>query len=77
MKIKITLKDPDGFWEAVNDAAKDAIRNVEGLSESERETLLQSRHDSILKDLEPWVECDEQVTIMFDTDAKTATVLPL
>ena len=77
MKIKITLKDPDGFWDGVSNAVQAEVQKLDGLRFSERVSLAETRRDSILEYLSTWVEHSEYITIEFDTEAKTATVLPL
>ncbi len=76
MKIKITLKDPDGFYDAISDAIQGSISQIEGLTDDEKEALEKTRRDEINEILSEWVEYNEYVTIEFDTDAKTATVIP-
>lgn len=77
MKIKITLKDPDGFCDAIRDAARESVNAISGISEDEAEELEDSRHEEISASLAKWVEYGEYVRIEFDTEAKTATVLPV
>ena len=77
MKIRITLKDPDGVWDSVADAAKESVATTIGLSNDERLSLLETRRASINKALLPWIKYGEYVTIEIDTDAKTATVIPV
>jgi len=74
MKIKITFKDPDGVYDCIQDAAKDSL-NMLGLNDAERAMLLESRHDAISAALKPWIRHGEYITIKFDTDSATATVL--
>jgi hypothetical protein len=77
MKLKITLKDPDGVYEAIRIAAKDSLSEIEGLDESEREELLEARHQKLSEQCADWIEFGEYVTIEIDTDAKTASVCEL
>jgi hypothetical protein len=72
MKIKITLKDPDGVSESLRDAAESSV--PQGLTQSERESLTESRQERYGKACEPWIEYGEYVTIEIDTEAGTATV---
>jgi len=74
MKIEITLKDPDGFYEAIREAAEKQVALINGISEYEAETLIENRHESISEYLSRWVEYGEYVTIEFDLDNATATV---
>ena len=75
MKIRITLKDPDGFYDAIGDAIKDSIRPIEGLSDDEKDALEETRREEVNESLSDWVEYNEYVTIEFDTEEQTATVI--
>lgn len=78
MKIKITLKDPDGVYNAITDAAAAHVAaTTQDLSEDETEALESMRGDAISEALSPWIEHSEYVVIEIDTDAKTAVVLPV
>lgn len=72
MKLSITLKDPDGFWEAVDRAVKS--QEDPEMDEDERESLRELRTEKTWRKLETWVDCQEYITIDFDTEAGTATV---
>lgn len=74
MKIRVTVKDPDGFYDCVKDAVKDSLDELEGLDEQEKEDLLEHRLEKTWDKLEKFVDCQEYVTIVFDTDTGTATV---
>jgi len=74
MKFKITMKDPDGVYNSITDAAVASIAAIEGLSEDERETLEEGRRDEINDAASPWVKYGEYLTVEIDTDAGTATV---
>lgn len=77
MKIKITLKDPDGVYESIKEAAETSVSAVDGLSKKEREELAETRAEQIKEDCGKWVEWGEYVTIEIDTEAGTATVCPV
>lgn len=78
MKFTITMKDPDGVWESVQDAAKDSLVSaLEGLSKKESDGLIEARVDSIHGTIGKWVDGGEYITVEFDTDAGTATVVKL
>lgn len=74
MKFRVTLKDPDGFSEGVDDALDGSIR-LTGLDEDEQEALKQHREEKLWAVLNGWVDCREYVTLEFDTDAGTAIVV--
>ena len=75
MIINITLKDPDGVYDAIRDAAGEQVKAITGMTSSEHLQLLESRHTQIDKELEPWIKYSEYVRIQIDTEAKTATVI--
>lgn len=76
MKIKVTMKDPDGFHESVNEAVRDELKlNFASLDEDEFEALVEYRMEKAWKALKPWVEYNEYLTVEFDTGAGTATVV--
>ena len=75
MKIRVTVKDPDGFYDCVHDAVKEEVDAIEDLDEDEREDILETRLEKVWEDLERWVGYKEYVTIEFDTKAGTATVV--
>jgi hypothetical protein len=76
MKFRITLKDPDGVYQCISDAADQSMEGVEGVNEPEWNTLHAARSESILEAASKWVKHDEYVTIEIDTDEKTAIVIP-
>ena len=75
MKFKVTLKDPDGFFDGVQDAVTQQLLILD-LPEDEREALHDVKQEKIMEFIDKWVEYSEYVTIEFDTEANTATVLP-
>ncbi len=72
MKIQITMKDPDGVYDAVMEAA---CQNLGGLDDDEVDTLIESRRTRIGDQLNRWVRFGEYVAIEIDLDAGTARVL--
>lgn len=75
-KVRITVKDPDGVYDAIRDAARASLKDVHDLSKAEREDLVEGRHEQIAEALSSWVEYGEYITVEFDTEAKTARVMP-
>ena len=76
MKIRVTMKDPDSVYDCVHDAAKAEVAAL-GLSADEVETVTDARAEKARAALKTWVEYSEYVTVEFDTDAMTATVVKL
>jgi hypothetical protein len=75
MKFKITMKDPDGVYDSVTEAAKQSAAEAKGIDETEREELQESRRETIDQDIRQWFKYGEYLTVEIDTEAKTATVL--
>ena len=75
MKIVITLKDPDGVWDSIEEAVRVSIESLEGIDDEEREDLQELRFEQAREDCSKFIEYSEYVTIEIDTEAGTATVL--
>lgn len=75
MKLTITFKDPDGVYECIRQTVEEQLRDVEGIDDEERESLAEDRKESIEESISKWVKYREYITIEFDTDAGTATVV--
>ncbi len=75
MIIRITLKDPDGVYDSIREAAEQQVNSIEGLNGSEKASLIESRHTQIDKQLEPWIEFSEYVRLEIDLETKTAKVI--
>jgi len=77
MKIVVTLKDPDGFYECVSRAVKESVENeFETADDDEKKELSESRLEKTWDKLEKFVQYQEYLRVEFDTDTGTATVLP-
>lgn len=74
MKFKVTMKDPDTLYDAVNDAVKAQIEEIGITDEDEIEALLEKRAEKVREICAEWFEYGEYLTIEIDTEAKTATV---
>lgn len=74
MKLKITLKDPDGVYDSIHEAAKASTAGAKGLEDSELDELQETRREKLSEQCKPWIKYGEYVTIEIDTDAGTATV---
>lgn len=75
MKFQIQMKDPDGVSDSIEEAAKKSASEVQGLSDEEREELIDSRANSFSKIIERWFEYQEYLTVEIDTDTKTISVV--
>ena len=75
MKFRVTMKDPDSLSDAIDDAIKEELKSVSGLSNEEREYLFDGRRDAVYKDVGQWFKYGEYLTVEIDTDAGTAIVV--
>jgi hypothetical protein len=76
MKVRMTLKDPDTMSDAVDDAVK-RLPKPDGVSDAEWESLKEGRAEEAKTIIaHGWMEYSEYLVVEFDTDAKTATVIP-
>jgi hypothetical protein len=75
MKFRITMKDPDGPYECIQDAAEEMVEAIEGLTPEERQVFRHSRVDMLRDFAGRWMEYGEYITVEFDTEAGTATVI--
>jgi hypothetical protein len=78
MKIEVTLKDPDGFYHAVDGAAIEESLRIgsldDSITEEIQDQIKESKESEINEFLSTWVEYNEYITIVFDTETDTATV---
>lgn len=74
MKLRVTMKDPDGVCDAVMEAAQRSVAGMK-LDEDEREQIEESRREKIGEQLQKWFEYGEYLEIDIDLDAGTATVV--
>jgi len=74
MKFKITMKDPDGVYECVEDAVTMSLKGLE-LSEDEREAVMEKRREAVMEAISKWFEYGECLNVEVDTDAGTIEVL--
>lgn len=76
MKFKVTMKDPDGCYDAFQDAAKETVEAIQGLDEDEKKHLIETKLEKIKKAASKWFEYSEYLTVEVDTDAGTCVVVP-
>jgi hypothetical protein len=76
MKFTVTFKDPDGPYDSIEEAARESLAAVDGLSEEERDELIETRAKGLREQTRKWFKYGEYVNIEIDTEAGTATVLP-
>jgi hypothetical protein len=74
MIIKVTLKEPDDFYEAITDAVDKDVAAIPGLDAEEREAVLEARRTKTFEKMSKWLRYGEYVDLIFDTDNMTAEV---
>ena len=67
MKFRVTFKDPDGVTDALCDAG---LVDRSGYTDEDQGELVSER-------LEKFIRYGEYITIEFDIDSGTATVIPV
>jgi hypothetical protein len=75
MKFRVTMKDPDGPCDSIQDAAERSLAAIEGLDDDERAELQESREVSLRQFASRWMTFGEYITIEFDTETQTAVVV--
>ncbi len=75
MKLRVTFKDPDGPADCIDEAIREEVGKLK-LDGDEEEAVFEVRREKLKKKLAKWLPYMEYVTIEFDTDAGTATVVP-
>ena len=77
MKIRITLKDPDGVYDSIKEATSESLLENKFIDEKEREAAYDLRKDRLDNMCSKFIEYGEYVTIEIDTDDGTAIVIPV
>ncbi len=76
MKVRATFKDPDTMPDACQEAAK-RLAKPDGVTADEWVEIQESRAEEAQDAIsDKWMEWSEYITVEFDTDAGTATVIP-
>lgn len=75
MKFTVNIKDPDVFDDAIRDAVKQEVAGL-GLPTDEQELVTEARVEKTQEFIRRWVEYGECITVEFDTEARTAVVVP-
>jgi hypothetical protein len=75
MKFRVTMKDPDGVYDSLADAAKESVKDAKVEDENEREALREYRAQKIRDFAGQWLEYGEYAEIEFDTEAGTAVLV--
>lgn len=77
MIVRAKFKDPDTMPDAVKDQALRDVRAIQGLTDGERMAVLEVRVVEAREQIgDLWMEYDEYITVEFDTNKRTARVVP-
>ncbi len=74
MKFKVTMKTPDTLLDAIRDAAKEDVNNLQGIDPDESQDLVDSRIEKAAKVAAKWFKYSEYLTVEVDTEAQTCVV---
>lgn len=74
MIIKVYLKDPDGFYDSIQESVSNSLQSLD-LEQNEKDALLEIRFENIKEKLSKWIEYNECVKLEFDLEKMTAKVL--
>lgn len=77
-KFRVTLKDPDGVFESVREYAESIAaqaKAIPAVAELSPGDWAESIRSALSEKISRWVKYGEYVTIEFDTEAGTATVV--
>lgn len=77
MKFKVTMKDPDTLYDAIDEAVRDDIAKIAGLTDADREELAETRTDAVREVTRKWFQYGEYLSVEIDTETGTAIVLPV
>jgi hypothetical protein len=75
MKFQVTFHDPDALQDSLEEACRESVADLLGLTPKEKDRLIESRVEKAFEDVEQWFDCQEYVTIEIDTDKGTAVVV--
>ena len=75
MKIRVTMKDPDALIDGVSESMIGL--KIAGLSEEENDTIKTKREEEVREELGKYFKYGEYLTVEWDTETKTITVLPV
>lgn len=75
MKIRVTFKTPDAVDNAVEEAVEGVLAGAD-MDDDEADGAFEVLRDGATQAVAKWVRYGECVTVEFDTEAGTATVLP-
>lgn len=75
MIIELTLKDPDGVGNTIQELVESQVQEMKDNGVDEELINKDLIRERIQASLKPWVQWDEYVSIRIDTEKNTAEVL--
>lgn len=75
MKIKLVFKDPEAVRAAAIGAAQESVNSVSGITDAERDNLVESRAAEYIEKLEKWFMWGEYCEVEIDIDEDTGAVI--
>lgn len=72
--IRLELKDPDGVYESIRNHVTKSLKDTEGLTEEEVNSLTEERHEMLSEILQEWVTYGEYVTVEINLETKETKV---
>lgn len=76
MKLQVTFKDPDAFYEPIKEKVQELLKDNPLTKYIENTSAVKDEiYQSIIDKLGPWVEYGEYLTVEFDLEANTASVV--
>jgi len=73
MIFRVTMKDPDTLYYAIEDAIKEL--HVDGLDDDELEGVKERRKNKVREICSKWFRCGEYLTVEIDTETQSCTVI--
>lgn len=76
MKFKVTMKDPDTLYDAIDEAVSKEL-NESNLAENEKDAIKVLRSEKYSDIASEWFYMSEYLTVEIDTDNKTIRIVPV
>lgn len=75
MKFTVTMKDPDGPYESIDDAVEQLMKEQPPGEFDDADAIRKQRRRKLDSFTAKWLQYGEYVTLEFDTDTNTCTVV--
>ena len=73
MVFRVTMKDPDTLYDAIEDAIREL--HVDGLDDDELEDVKERRKNKVREICSKWFRHGEYLTVEIDTEAQSCIVI--